>query len=332
MELAEQANGRIARPVDFRWPWGDALDLLDAVAPDARVINLETSITREDDAAAGKAVHYRMSPDNVACLTAARPDVCALANNHVLDFGRQGLTDTLDALAAAGVPAAGAGRDLSEAQRPVTVPCGEGGGDAGRLAFVAFGARSSGIPDSWAAAPERSGVNLLPDLSDDTADEVAHRVGRYKAAGDVAVASVHWGGNWGYDVPEAHVRFAHRLIDGGVDLVHGHSSHHPRPVEVYRDRLILYGCGDLIDDYEGITGYEEFRDDLRLLYFVSVRPDTGALVELWTVVMRARRMRLCRASSEDTGHVHRVLDQIGRRFGTGFAVDDTGALWLRAAG
>ena len=48
------------------------------------------------------------------------------------------------------------------------------------------------------------------------------------------------------------IRFAHRLIDAGVDVVHGHSSHHPRPIEVYRGKLILYGCGDTIDDYEGI--------------------------------------------------------------------------------
>ena len=39
---------------------------------------------------------------------------------------------------------------------------------------------------------------------------------------------------------------------GGIDVVHGHSSHHPRPIEVYQRRLILYGCGDFIDDYEGI--------------------------------------------------------------------------------
>ena len=52
------------------------------------------------------------------------------------------------------------------------------------------------------------------------------------------------------------VRFAHRLIDGGVDLVHGHSSHHPRPIEVFRGKLVLYGCGDCINDYEGISGHQ----------------------------------------------------------------------------
>ncbi len=105
--LAEAANGPIPRPADPAWPWGDALAVLADMAPDVRLINLETSITRSGDFAPGKQVHYRMNPANVACLTVARPDVCALANNHVLDFGRNGLAETLDTLAGAGLRAAG---------------------------------------------------------------------------------------------------------------------------------------------------------------------------------------------------------------------------------
>ncbi len=311
VDLAERANGPIARPVDFSWPWGDALAVLDEVAPDARVFNLETSITRSDDVAAGKAVHYRMNPENTACLAAARPDACTLANNHVLDFGERGLADTLDALASARIPAVGAGRSTTEAAGPVTIPTG----GAGRVLLFSFGTRSSGIPETWAAGAERPGVNLLADLSDATADGIVARVRRVKRAGDLVVASIHWGGNWGYDIPEEHVRFARRLTEGGVDAVHGHSSHHPRPIEVHRGRLILYGCGDLIDDYEGISGYEHYRDDLRPLYFASMEPDTGRLVELKIAVMRARRMRLCRASREDVDHVRGVLNRTGRRFG-----------------
>ncbi len=327
VELAERANGPIPRPVDFGWPWGDALEVLEAEAPDARVINLETSVTSNDDADPDKAVHYRMSPDNVACLTVARPDVCSLANNHVLDFGHRGLADTLDALSAAEVPVAGAGRGRDDARRPVVIPCRDGGA-SGRVRFVAVGARSSGIPEPWAAGRDWSGVDLLSDLSDFTADAVTERVRFNASAGDVTVVSVHWGSNWGYDVPEKHVRFARRLIDGGADLVYGHSSHHPRPMEVYRDKLILYGCGDLIDDYEGIGGHEKFRDELRPLYFASVLPGSGVLVDLRVVVMRARRMRLCRAAGADIEHVREVFNRTGR-FGIRFerGVDD--ALCLR---
>ena len=91
VRLAERANGPIPRPAGFSWPWGDALPVLEEAAPAVRVINLETSVTRSADFAPGKAVHYRMSPDNLPCVAVTRPDVCALASNHVLDFGPRGL-------------------------------------------------------------------------------------------------------------------------------------------------------------------------------------------------------------------------------------------------
>jgi poly-gamma-glutamate capsule biosynthesis protein CapA/YwtB (metallophosphatase superfamily) len=61
---------------------------------------------------------------------------------------------------------------------------------------------------------------------------------------------------------------------------HGHSSHHTKAIEIYRSRLILYGCGDFLNDYEGIGGYEEFRDDLALMYFPDMDPTSAVLVAL----------------------------------------------------
>src|SRR5690606_7936141 len=138
------------------------------------------------------------------------------------------------------------------------------------------GTYASGSPASWAATPGRGGVHLLRRLSPAAADRLADQMGLPAATGQVSVVSLHWGSNWGYEIPPEHVEFAHRLIDRGVDIIHGHSSHHPRPIEVYRDRLILYGCGDLINDYEGIRGYEELRDALRVGELVSVDVAPGA--------------------------------------------------------
>jgi poly-gamma-glutamate capsule biosynthesis protein CapA/YwtB (metallophosphatase superfamily) len=172
-------------------------------------------------------------------------------------------------------------------------------------------------------------VDFLPELSVAAADDVIARVQRQKRAGDIAVVSIHWGSNWGYGVSRSQVGFAHRLIDGGIDVVHGHSSHHPRPIEVYRDKLVLYGCGDFIDDYEGIGGHEEFRDDLRLLYFVSVEPGTGALAGLRMVPVQARRMRLEPASRSDAEWLRGVLDRCSRGFGILIDLEPDGALVLR---
>ncbi|GGW30217.1 hypothetical protein GCM10010340_04920 [Streptomyces griseoloalbus] len=320
VELAEAVSGPIPRPVPFAWPWGEALRLLEDAAPDARIINLETSVTRSDAFAPGKAVHYRMHPANVPAVAAARPDVCVLANNHVLDFGRPGLRETLDALGGAGLRAAGAGRDADSAYAPAVVPV-----EGGRVLVFALGTMSSGIPPSWTATAERSGVAYLPEPSATTAAVVVDRVRRTKRPGDIAVVSVHWGSNWGYRVPRNQIRFARALVDGGVDVVHGHSSHHPRPVEMYRGRLILYGCGDFVDDYEGISGYEEYRDDLRLAYLASVAADTGRPAGLRMVPLRARRMRLEAAADDERAWLRETLDRISD---VPIALDPDGTLTL----
>ncbi|MGW7055458.1 CapA family protein [Streptomyces sp. NPDC054887] len=310
--LAEAVNGPVPSPVDPAWPWGAALAAMEAVAPDARVVNLETSVTTSDDFAPGKAVNYRMHPDNVVCLTAARPDVCALANNHVLDFGRHGLEETLDVLSAAGLRYAGAGRDAARARRPAAVATPGGG----RVLVLSCGAASSGVPAQWAAGEHRPGVDFVPDLSLRGADALVRRLRAVRRDGDLTVVSIHWGSNWGYAVPPAQRSFARRLVDGGVDVVHGHSSHHPRPVEVYRGRLVLYGCGDLVDDYEGIRGHERYRDDLRLLYFPSLDVRTGELTGLRIAPLRARRMTLCPASAAEGDWLCETLTSAGRDFGT----------------
>lgn len=323
--LAEAASGPIPRPVDFSYVWGDALGELERIAPDARVINLETTITRSDTPLWGKGINYRMHPENIPCITQAHIDACALANNHALDYGYSGLLETIERLREAGVKSAGAGRDLTEARAPAALDLG----GKGQLIVFAFGSATSGIPPSWAAADDRPGIELLDDLSSTTVRALQERIDRVKQANDVVLASIHWGSNWGYEVPDEHVRFAHGLIDGGVDIIHGHSSHHPRPIEVYQGKLILYGCGDLLNDYEGIKGHEAFRNDLTLMYFASVSPMTGRLSGLSMTPMRIQRFRLCRAPLDDARWLAETLERVSRRFVSRMELQIDGTLALR---
>ncbi len=322
--MAEHANGAIPRPVDFSWPWGDALGILDRAAPDVRIVNLETSVTRSGQFDPWKQVHYRMEPDNVPALSIAGLDVCTLANNHVLDFGHGGLRQTLAVLSEAGLGTAGAGSDAEEARRPVTIPLERGG----RVLVSAIGMVSSGIPPHWAATETRPGVHVVPASAGPDVAEVIEPLRQRRRPGDIVVVSVHWGSNWGYEVTRQQRDLAHALIDHGVDVVFGHSSHHPRPVDVYRGRLILYGCGDGIDDYEGIGGHEAYHKDLRVLYLASVAADTGALTTLRMVAMRARRMRLERASPEESHWLQATLDRISRPFGSQVIATSDGELSL----
>ena len=155
------------------------------------------------------------------------------------------------------------------------------------------------------------------------------RIARDRTPSDIVICSIHWGPNWGFDVPEAHRRFAHEVIDkAGVSIVHGHSSHHPMGIEVYRDRLILYGCGDFLNDYEGISGYEEFLDDLTLMYFAGVDLASGSLADLDMVPLQVRRFQLVHASLQDTDLLLDTLDRECRKFGARMILKPDGGLAL----
>ena len=312
VQLAEDSHGRIPRAADFAYIWGDALAELQRSQPDARIINLETSITLSEMPWPDKGINYRMNPKNIGCLTAAGIDCCCLANNHVLDWGYDGLAETLETLDAAGISHAGAGRNAQQAASPAVLHVGSWG----RVLVFAFGTTTSGIPPDWRATERHPGVNVLEDLSDNTAVRIGAEIRAHKESHDLAVVSIHWGGNWGYDISARQIDFAHRLIGEGVDLVHGHSSHHVRAAEVYHDRLVLYGCGDFITDYEGITGYEEFRGDLALMYLAKVESQSGRLLEARLLPMQSRRFRLQRASGKDAKWLCARMNELGTPFGT----------------
>lgn len=317
VELAEAENGPIPRRVDPDYVWGDALDQLARRSPDLRIVNLETSITVHSEPAP-KGINYRMSPANAAVLSAARLACCTLANNHVLDWGRPGLAETLAVLAGQGIAAPGAGLDGEAAAAPAVLPV-----VGGRVLVFAYGLASSGIPSDWAAGPDRAGVAFLPDLSAETLADVARTIRAARSAGDLAVVSVHWGPNWGYEVPDDQRAFARGLIEAaGVDAVLGHSSHHPKAIEIHRGRPILYGAGDLLNDYEGIGGHRSYRPELSLLYLPEFDRGPGALRRFTLLPYRIRRFRLEAAGAEARRWLADRLTRESRRFGVTVAVTE----------
>ena len=315
--IAEGASGPIPREAGPAYPWGDALAILDAAKPDVRIVNLETSITRRGEHDPEKRIHYRVSPENAACLAAAHVDVCTLGNNHVLDWGEAGLLDTLETLDRLRIRRCGAGRDLEEAIHPAVIELGE----RGRIAVFSIGCSDAGVPPWWSAAEARPGVFAAVDLGDDTKRELRRAIEPWRRPHTLIVLSIHWGPNWGFAIQATHRRFAHHMIDdAGVDLVHGHSSHHVKGIEVHNGRPILYGCGDLLTDYEGITSNEVYRGDLGLIYFVSF-DDHGTLVKLDMVPTRMHRFRITEAGPNEARWLATTLARSGDALGTSVAID-----------
>jgi poly-gamma-glutamate synthesis protein (capsule biosynthesis protein) len=325
VKLAERMSGPIARPVGFDYVWGDALAEWDRVRPDLRIANLETAVTSRGVAAASSAIHYRMHPDNLPCLTKAGFDCLVLANNHAADFGNAGLEQTLETLHGAGIRTAGAGRNDEEAAAPAVIELP----GKGRVLVFAWGMVSSGISPDASAAKGRCGVNFLPDLSLETAKLIARQIRAVRQPRDIVVASLHWGDNWSFSIFGGERDFAHWLIEiAGVDVVYGHSSHHVKGIEVYQERPILYGCGDFLNDYEGITGHEQFRADLGLMYFPTLNLASGRLERLVMTPTHIRQMRIRRAAEEGTRWLADTLSREGEQLGTRVAIKSDGALRL----
>ncbi|MEJ2614259.1 MAG: CapA family protein [Ignavibacteriaceae bacterium] len=333
LKLAENLNGKIPKTEDYSYIWGDAIEVLKKEAPDVRIINLETSVTKCNDFMEGKLIHYRMHPGNIFCLSAAKIDICTIANNHILDWGYGGLIETLETLKTANIKFAGAGCNLIEAELPaVTNISGKG-----RVIVFSYCSDTGGVPQNWAAKNTKSGVNLLKSFSDDTILGIKKKVEAVKQPGDLIVISIHWGDNWGYRIPYEQRKFAYALIDkAGIDIIYGHSSHHPKPIEVYKDKLIIYGAGDLINDYEGIysrgkkikfnlrkirhlwknfiRGNKIFRNDLVLMYFVSVESSSGNLKNLMAVPMQIKKFKLNYPSAKDAEWLRDRMNKVYKKF------------------
>ncbi|MDO9593704.1 MAG: CapA family protein [Lutibacter sp.] len=318
VRLAEIKNGAIPKPVSYHYIWGDAIGIWKKMAASAKIINLETSITSNHKPWAGKGINYRMHPKNVEVLKAAGIDFCSLANNHTLDWEHAGLTETLNILKKSGIAFAGAGINDIEAATPATLPL-----QNGKIIVLAYGAKSSGIPKSWAAQENVPGLNMLPDDDEMAVGLIKNDISKIKQKNDIVILSVHWGENWGYDIPLKHQKLAHELIDkAGVDLIHGHSSHHPLGIEVYQNKLIIYGAGDFINDYEGIAGQEQYKGALSLMYFPEINQENGELISLKIFPMETKKFRLHNASKSDALWLNAVLNREGKQFGTQFKWHD----------
>lgn len=321
VDLAEGINGPIPQPVTHTYVWGDSLEDCAKEKPDFRIINLETSLTLSETFATEKSIHYRAHPNQVGILRAANIDGCILANNHIMDWGREGLKETIHTLNVANIRYAGAGCDADEAQKAIEFSL-----PSTTLKLAAWGSVTSGIPLNWQAGEQQSGVNIMEVLS---LRHILQTLKALSAKGTLLIVSIHWGDNWGNDIPLEQRSLAHTLIErGGASIVHFHSSHHPKAIELHRNRLILYGAGDLINDYEGITGHEEYLPHLGVIYFPLIDLISGQVVTLRLRVYVRRNMRLIRATEKEVAELSSFLRKPCFALGTRLIQADGNTLML----
>lgn len=283
--FAERAAA-VARAAAPECVWGDVLPTL--AASDGVFVNLEGPIThsRRRWRRGWKAVHLRADPATLALLTAANIRFASLANNHILDYEAEGLADTIAALDTAGIAHAGAGADRDAAATAKLFPVG-----GVRVGVISFTDR---MPE-FAAGPRRPGTNYLSLADDAATGALCARAQALRAAGaDVVVVSAHWGPNLRLWPSTRFRRFARALVDGGVDVFHGHSAHFVQGVEVRPRGIILYDTGDFLDDVWWFPFVPSYWSCLFLVDFAKGRV---ANLRVVPVTLRPGRIELARGAA-----------------------------------
>ncbi|MFK0249152.1 CapA family protein [Amycolatopsis azurea] len=237
---------------------------------DLTIGNLEVPLTGSG-VRAEKLVTMRAPASGAGELAALGFDLVSLATNHALDFGVEGMRDTMRALDAAGVRHAGAGETIADATRPRVVSA------AGRtLAFFSF---CSALPLGFNATADRAGIGAIrvrqsfefdstfldetpgtPPFVHSSAHEPDVRaaealIGEAKQRNDFVAVALHWGVPFCYlpatqgPLAEYQRPLARRLVEAGADLVIGHHPHCLHPVEFHENGLILYSTGNFLFDW-----------------------------------------------------------------------------------
>lgn len=269
---------------DYARPWGDLLPVVHGA--DLFAVNLECALTRRVERwsdGGEKPFYFRADPGVVAALRAGRVNVVSIANNHIGDFGAEGLRDTLVALDAAGIAHAGAGGDRWSAREPALITL-----RGTRVGVVAW----ADYPVEWAATPSVAGMNYTPvSVEPQHLREIALNLAIARERSDLVIFSMHWGPNMRDRPSRAFRDFAHAVIDAGADIFWGHSAHVVQGAEFHRGRLILYDSGDLVDDY---AVEPHLRNDLSAVFLVRVRAPVIESVEIVPVRIADLQVNLAR--------------------------------------
>ena len=201
---------------------------------DIFMVNQEFPFTDRGEKVPDKQFNFRVSPQWVSALKEMDVDLVTLANNHILDYGQQGLLDSCDTLNEAGIAYVGGGKDLDEAKKLVTM-------EAGGRTIGFLGTSRVYMDGSWAAGAGHPGVFSTYDPS-----LAIEEIKKAKEQCDYLVVYVHWGIERNTE-PESYLRsMGQAYIDAGADLVVGSHPHVLQPVETYKDKTIAYSLGNFV--------------------------------------------------------------------------------------
>lgn len=218
---------------------------------DVAMVNLECPITVRGQRVS-KPYNFRMHPRFLPALSSAGIDAVTVANNHIYDYGKIGLFDTISYLDSIGIQHVGAGRSASEAHRSAILQA-----KGKRIALIAYygGGEAPKATEWTAGVADRRVEDIERDI------ELIRR----KNSADYIVVNLHWGVEKA-DTPETNqIEFAHSVIDAGADVIIGHHSHVLQGIERYKTGVIVYSLGNFVFGGNSRDTYDSALFEVRLI-------------------------------------------------------------------
>lgn len=282
--------------------WGNTLPLLRST--DLNLINLEAALTKSEQIVP-KVFNFKADPKHVQVLKEASIHVVNLANNHVLDYGVEGLLETLETLDQAQIQHVGAGKTSSEASKPIIL-------SRKGICIGMIGCTDN--EPTWKADQNKPGTFYI-EIGD--IETIKKAIIPLRQRVDLLILSMHWGPNMRERPSEDFIKFAHQLIDVGVDIFHGHSAHIFQGIEIYKNKIIFYDTGDFVDDY-----YVDplLRND-RSFFFV-VETDGQKLCSLRLVPTLISHFQVNLSHGKDAMETLQRMQELSKEFGTSLIISN----------
>jgi poly-gamma-glutamate synthesis protein (capsule biosynthesis protein) len=302
--IGRLVNAKVSM-LGYQYPWGNILSVLKSEG--VNVINLETTLTHSKNRVS-KVFNFKATPDHVKVLIDAKIQIANIANNHIGDFGIEGMEETIQVLNQSGILHTGAGKNIHEAKAPVVVTC-----NGIKIGII-------GCTDnepSWEANHHPG--TFFVEVGD--VAKLKSEIETLRSEVDIIIVSYHWGPNMVEEPNEQQIQFAHQLIDLGVDIIHGHSAHVFQGVEIYKEKVILYDTGDFIDDY---AVDPELHNDRSFLFEFVIEGKKIKTLKLIPVIIQ--NMQVNFAINHDKRSAIARMQYLSSKFGT--KVHDNGEVRL----
>ncbi|MCM3708364.1 MULTISPECIES: CapA family protein [Cytobacillus] len=200
-----------------------------------------------------KSIHLRTDMDAIHAVKNAGFTVMNLANNHLMDYGEEGLRDTLDVFNRYNMDYVGGGENRKEAKEHINYQ------DVNGVRVATLGFTDAFVEGSIATKDRNGLLSANPDVLFDMIEKAKNE---NHGNADLVVVNVHWGQEYDTEATPRQKALAKAMVDAGADIIIGHHPHVLQSFDVYKDGIIFYSLGNFVFD----QGWTRTKDSAMVQY------------------------------------------------------------------